>query len=168
MSEIVVGSDLGSVIAKQLGLVTESGFPMPGVRRIIIFMAVRQDNSPWEYIQYDEDAIVIRVWDKEDQAALCNAFCMDASSLFAALIDISWDSIATVIYHGWADVGDDLPDAIATLERIAGSPLTSTHLPAGPLSAHGVRVPGYVVEGNLDITAGARGTGRPYEDLELP
>lgn len=161
MSAIIPSRDIGGVIVKQLGLENMH------VRRIIIFLATRQDESPWDYIQYDEEAIVIRVWDTDDQIAILKAFCLTPKYWRVAIFDLEWNSITTVILRGIAQV-DIENGALDTIRGIAGSPLTSTHLPAGPLSAHGVRVPGYVVEGNRDIMAGAQGGRRPYKDLDEP
>lgn len=157
MTTYIFNDDVPRAILSRLGL---EGEP---VERIIIFLSAPPSASPWDHVQYDPDAIVIRVWDPEDKIAICTAIGMDATNITVLLLDFQRSSLARYVAHGL--VRAERESLAKTLGGISGSPLTHTYLPAGHLSRVGVNVPGEVIEGNRHLAH--RGPPiLPYADLD--
>lgn len=158
-NDIIAPADSFRVVLSKLGLEGER------VGRVLIYMGAGPEASPWDYMQHDPDALIIRVWDAEDQRAICDAVGMDASALQFLVLSFKYGRMVTYVAEGLAreGVGGGLAKV---LEGIVGGPLTSTRLPAGRLSMVGVNVPGEVVASNRHISATRPGPLAPYTDLD--
>lgn len=159
----VLGPNLVPELAKQLGLV-DSVFhgPLPEARRFIIYASGGGAGSPWDFIEYDEGAVVITVLDPQMQNSLCEACGIAANGIITLVIDIEDDSLVRYTVGIAMEPKNDV--LAETLAEIVGKPGTVTHLPAGVLSATGVRVSETVIGKRPDISPAPR----PYADLDWP